>query len=177
MSPVNLFFSHALDAQNTATTKYTIPTAPQPNSMLSYNQSCAIAQAVSRQLPSAVAQVRSCGICAGRSGTGVHFLPVLQFPLPILIPPTAPYSSSITRSWFNRPNKWPTYWVDSVSPHPKEKNYHTITRATMCGGATCCTETPVCQKEKCYVRQHIFWHRYMYQELKYHLRGSILGRH
>jgi arylamine N-acetyltransferase len=46
----------------------------------------AIAQAVSRRLPTAAArtraQVRSCRIGAG-------FLQVLWFPLPILIPPTA----------------------------------------------------------------------------------------
>jgi hypothetical protein len=48
------------------------------------------------QLPTTVAQVRSqvrsCGICGGESGTGVGFLQVLQFPLPILIPPVAPHS-------------------------------------------------------------------------------------
>jgi hypothetical protein len=52
----------------------------------------AIAQAVSRWLPTAAArvqsQVKSCGICGGQSGPG--FLRVLWFPLPILIPPTAP---------------------------------------------------------------------------------------
>jgi hypothetical protein len=39
---------------------------------------CAIAQAVSRWLPTAAAQVRSqvksCGICGGQSGTGAGFL-------------------------------------------------------------------------------------------------------
>jgi hypothetical protein len=35
-------------------------------------------------------QVRSCGISGGQSGTGAGFLRVLRFPLPILIPPTAP---------------------------------------------------------------------------------------
>jgi hypothetical protein len=54
----------------------------------------AIAQAVSRWLPTAAArvrsQVRSCGICGGQSGSGAGFLRVLQFPLPILILPTAP---------------------------------------------------------------------------------------
>jgi hypothetical protein len=58
----------------------------------------AIAQAVSRRLPTAAAwarsQVKSCGICGERSGAGVGFLRVLRFPLPILIPPTAPYTSS-----------------------------------------------------------------------------------
>jgi hypothetical protein len=59
-----------------------------------------ITQAVSRRLPTAVAQVRtqvrSCGICGGQSGAGAGFLRVLWFPLPILIPPTAPLSSIIT---------------------------------------------------------------------------------
>jgi hypothetical protein len=54
----------------------------------------AIAQAVSRWLPTAAArvrsQVRSCGTFGGQSGTGAGFLRVLRFPMPILIPPTAP---------------------------------------------------------------------------------------
>jgi hypothetical protein len=53
----------------------------------------AIAQAVSRRLPTAAArvrsQVRSCGICGGQSGTGADFLNVLRLPLPIFIPPAA----------------------------------------------------------------------------------------
>jgi hypothetical protein len=60
----------------------------------------AIAQAVSRQLPTVVVQVRSqvkwCWVCGGQNGTGAGFLRVLRFPLPI------PYSSLI-RSWYNRP--------------------------------------------------------------------------
>jgi hypothetical protein len=55
------------------------------------------AQAVSRRLPTAAArvrsQVRSCGICGRQSGTGVGFLLVLRFPLPILIAPN--YSTLI----------------------------------------------------------------------------------
>jgi hypothetical protein len=35
---------------------------------------------------------RSCGICDGQSCTGIGFLQVLWFPMPLLIPPTAPYS-------------------------------------------------------------------------------------
>jgi hypothetical protein len=54
----------------------------------------AIAQAVSRWLPTAAvrvrSQVRSCGIFGGQSGTEAGFLRVLRFHLPILIPPTAP---------------------------------------------------------------------------------------
>jgi hypothetical protein len=52
---------------------------------------CAIAQAASRWLPTAVARVRarvrSCGICGGQNGTGAGFVRVLRFPLPIFIPP------------------------------------------------------------------------------------------
>jgi hypothetical protein len=54
----------------------------------------AIAEAISRWLPTAAArvrsQVRSCGICGGQSGAGAGFLRVLRFTLPILIPPTTP---------------------------------------------------------------------------------------
>jgi hypothetical protein len=59
---------------------------------------CAIAQAVSRWLPTAVARVQSrvwsSGICGGQSGAGADFLRVLRFPLPFFIPPTAPQSPS-----------------------------------------------------------------------------------
>jgi hypothetical protein len=54
----------------------------------------AIAQAVSRWLPTAAARVRarvwSCGICGGQSGDGAAFLRVLRFPLLIFIQPIAP---------------------------------------------------------------------------------------
>jgi hypothetical protein len=54
----------------------------------------AVAQAVSRWLPTAAARVRvraACGFCGGQSGTRASFLRVLRFPLPI-IPPIAPSS-------------------------------------------------------------------------------------
>jgi hypothetical protein len=58
----------------------------------------AIAQAVSSRLPTAAArvraQVRKFEICDLQSGTGAGFLRLLRFPLPIVIPPTAPHSSS-----------------------------------------------------------------------------------
>jgi hypothetical protein len=67
----------------------------------------ALAQAVSRRLPTAAARararVRSCGICGGQSDTGAGFLRVLRFPLPISVPPTASQSpSSIIWGWYNR---------------------------------------------------------------------------
>jgi hypothetical protein len=52
----------------------------------------AVAQAVSRWLPTAAARVRvraACAVCDGQSGTGAGFLRVLRFPLPI-IPPISP---------------------------------------------------------------------------------------
>jgi hypothetical protein len=62
----------------------------------------AIAQVVSRRLPTAAARVRAlfrlCGISGGRSGTGAAFLRVLRFPLSILILPTAQNSSSSSSS-------------------------------------------------------------------------------
>jgi hypothetical protein len=75
---------------------------------LMYSVGRAIAQAVSRWLPTAAARVRSrvwsSGICGGQSGAGVGFLQVLRFPLPIFIPPTAPQSPSpIIWGWYNRP--------------------------------------------------------------------------
>jgi hypothetical protein len=63
-------------------------------------------QSVSLLLPTAAAlvrsQVRSRGIFGGRCGTDADFLRVVRFPLPILIPPTAPYSS-IIRGWYKGP--------------------------------------------------------------------------
>jgi hypothetical protein len=67
----------------------------------------AIARAVNGRLPTPAARVqshvKSCGFYGGQRGTGTGFLRVLQLPLPILIPPTAP-QSSIIRGWYNRPN-------------------------------------------------------------------------
>jgi hypothetical protein len=57
----------------------------------------AIAEAVSRWLPTAASQVQyrvwSSGICGGQSGVGAGFLRVLWFPLPI-IPPNSPFAQS-----------------------------------------------------------------------------------
>jgi hypothetical protein len=54
----------------------------------------AVAQAVSRWLPTVAARVRvraACGVCGGQSGIAAGFLRVLRFPLPI-IPPISPSS-------------------------------------------------------------------------------------
>jgi hypothetical protein len=84
----------------------------------------AIAQAVSRRLPTTSARVRAqvklCGICSGQSGTGAGFLRVLRFPLPNFIPPTAPHSSSIIRGWYDRPvSGRRTKWTQS---RPTQRN-------------------------------------------------------
>jgi hypothetical protein len=81
----------------------------------------AIAQAVSRWLPTAAARVRawvwSCGICGGQSGAGAGFLRVLRFPLPIFIPSNSPQlPSSIILGWYSRPEV-AAVPRDSVSPH------------------------------------------------------------
>jgi hypothetical protein len=59
--------------------------------------SCAVAQAVSRRLPTAATRVRdrvrSCGVYGLQRGTRAGILRVLQFPLPS-IPPIAPHPSS-----------------------------------------------------------------------------------
>jgi hypothetical protein len=73
-------------------------------------------------------QVRSCGICGGRNGIGAGFLRVFRFPLEILIPQTAPHSSSIIRGWYNRPiTGRGTKWTQRYPPQEtKKKLYPTI---------------------------------------------------
>jgi hypothetical protein len=93
--------------------------------MYSYSLGRVIARKISRRLPTMAvrvrARVRSCGICGGLSGTGADFLWVFRFPLPILIPPTAPHSSSsIIRGWYIRPNSGhSTKWTE-YRPTPKK---------------------------------------------------------
>jgi hypothetical protein len=63
---------------------------------MNINLGRAIAQAVSRWIPTAAARVRSrvwsSGICGGQSGAVAGFFRVLRFPLPIFIPPNSPSS-------------------------------------------------------------------------------------
>jgi hypothetical protein len=97
----------------------------QEETFQTYRQSLgrATAQAVSRQFPTAAArvraQVRSCGVCGGQSVTGAGFLRLFRFPLQILIPPTAPQSSSSSSSiiwrWYNRP-------ISGRLSHPTPRN-------------------------------------------------------
>jgi hypothetical protein len=58
----------------------------------------ALAQAVSRWLPTVAARVRARfwpgGICGGQSGAGAVFLRALRFHLSIVIPPIVPRSPS-----------------------------------------------------------------------------------
>jgi hypothetical protein len=78
----------------------------------------AVAQAVSRWLPTAAARVRvraACGVCGEQSGTGAGFLRVLRFPLPI-IPPISPSPSSSGADTIG--HWWPQCRVDLDStPH------------------------------------------------------------
>jgi hypothetical protein len=87
-----------------------LPPIPVPSvlanvNFLHGNKGHAIAQPVSRRLPTAAARVRTeirtCGTCGGQSGTGIGFLRVLQFPLLILL--------------------HIHHQVDSVSPHSKKQ--------------------------------------------------------
>jgi hypothetical protein len=86
-----------------------------------------VVQAVSRRFPTGAARVRaqvmSCGICGGQSGTGAGIIRVLLFPLPILIPPTTPLSSSVIRGGYNRPvSGRRTKWTWShLTPRNKKK--------------------------------------------------------
>jgi hypothetical protein len=80
----------------------------------------AIAQTVSRWLPTAPALVRarvwSSGIYGGQSGAGAGFLRVVRFPMSIFIPQNSPSSQSPGTSTVGQ--NWPTCRVDPVWTQP-----------------------------------------------------------
>jgi hypothetical protein len=90
------------------------------------NADRAIAQAVSRWLPIAVARVRarvwSSGICGGHSDNGARFLRVLRFIFPMFIPPNSPSSQSLGAGTIGQ--EWPTCRVGPVwtAPPPHYAN-------------------------------------------------------
>jgi hypothetical protein len=64
-------------------------------SKIAHSLGRAVAQAISRWLPTATTRVRvraACGACGGQSDTGAGFLRALRFPLPIIFPPISPSS-------------------------------------------------------------------------------------
>jgi hypothetical protein len=85
----------------------------------------AVAQAISRRLPTAtarvLARVKTFGFCVGQIGTGAGFLRVLRFSLPS-IPLISPHSSSsiIIRGWYNMPVE-ASVIADSVAIHYKKE--------------------------------------------------------
>jgi hypothetical protein len=66
---------------------------------------------------------RALSVIGNYFGTVEGFLRVLLFPLTILIPPTAPHSSSIIRGWYNRPiSGRRTKWTQSQPTPTHERN-------------------------------------------------------
>jgi hypothetical protein len=104
---------------------YPLQTAgfPSASVFLSPQLDHAIAQAVSRRLPTATVRVRawfrSCGICGGQNDNGAGFLRVLRFPLPFRIQLLAPQSSSVVWGWYSRPNSGRS--TKRSESHPKKK--------------------------------------------------------
>jgi hypothetical protein len=92
----------------------------------------AIAQVIIRRLSTTAtlvrSQIKSCGTCGF---TGAGFLRDLLFPLPILISPSAPYSS-LNQGWYSRP-------ISCLSP-PQETKQKNKKMSTMPSGAL--TSTP-----------------------------------
>jgi hypothetical protein len=71
----------------------------------------AIAQAVSRRLPTAAARVQTrvgmWDFVLDKSGAGAGFLQELRFPLPIYIPSCSPQSSSLSPEAGTKGQEWP----------------------------------------------------------------------
>jgi hypothetical protein len=129
------------------------------------NEGCAIAQAVSRWLPTAAARVQarvwSCGICGGQSGAGAGFLWVLRFPLPIFIPPIAPQSpSSIIWGLYNRSEVAAV--PSGLSPTPQKKKHSMCSSLVLTNGSVKLTTTTTTitigeQQIRKNFRRHRFW--------------------
>jgi hypothetical protein len=87
---------------------------------LGYEKGRAIAQAVSRWLPTAAARVRSrvwsSGICDGQSGAGAGFLRVLRFPLSILFHKFLHNDPHLSSGAGTIGQKWPQYKGISSTP-------------------------------------------------------------
>jgi hypothetical protein len=93
----------------------------------------AIAEAVSRWLPTAAARVQfrvwSSGICGRQSGVGAGFLRVLRFPLPF-IPPNSPSSQS-SGAGTNRPVSGRRAEWTQIGLHPPICNDQNVSCAQM----------------------------------------------
>jgi hypothetical protein len=96
--------------------------------IVTINWGRAIAQAVSRWLPTAAARVRtwvrSCGICGGQSGAGTVFLKSTS------VSPANSHSTDCSTiiivyqlGLVQQAKQWPQYQVDSVLPHAKKKHW------------------------------------------------------
>jgi hypothetical protein len=88
----------------------------------------AIAQTVSRRLPTAATRVRarfmSCGVYGGQSGTAAGFLRVLGLPSQLFHRLLHTHHPSSSRAGINRPvssSLSNSVIVDSVPLHPKEE--------------------------------------------------------
>jgi hypothetical protein len=107
--PLNLLFSDSIWPNNMTT-------------IVTWQPGRAIAQAVSRRLPTAPARVQtrvwSSGICGGQNGAGAGFLRVLRFPLPIFILPTSPFLHHHNhQGQVQQAIQWPTCRVDPFRLH------------------------------------------------------------
>jgi hypothetical protein len=80
----------------------------------------AVAQAVSRWLPTVAARVRSWVRSCEEIGTGAGFLRELRFPLPVIPSIALHIITHHQRGWYNRPV---VASVDSVPLHLKREKY------------------------------------------------------
>jgi hypothetical protein len=91
----------------------------------------AIAQAVSRRLPTAAARVQNSGLVMwdfvmDKSGVGAGFLRELRFPLPIYIPSDFPQSSSLSPEAGTIGQEWPQCQLPHKPNNNKKKTEYNI---------------------------------------------------